>query len=287
MKTKKIDHRLLRMIVFMIILLSLFLLNSVKAQEINIDSMYYSDVDSTALAKAVEIAEADYHWTDTLDENSFKQLDASIYYMEKKFRNIESLAQTLTAGLETDDEKIRAFFIWITGHIAYDYVLYEKMMKKNEDTKKFYFKKTDSPAEKVRVFEKHYYNYASKVLKNKRGVCEGYATLFYELCRYANIPCAVVTGYADKNEDKVALKRNKKSFYTNHAWNMVKLHDEWLYLDVTWASTGTYSGRRTEPTGINLNYYLVPMNKLFPTHAANEKQTKKRNELVGNYSENY
>lgn len=255
------------------------------SQSINIDSLYYSDVDSTAIAKQVEIDEANYHWTDTLSENSFQHIDANVWYMKKKFRNIESLAETLTTGLETDDEKVRAIFIWITANIAYDYVLYEKMKKKG-DTKKVYFK-NGSEAERIRSFEKHYYDYASKVLKNKRGVCEGYATLFYELCKYANIPCAVVTGYADKNEEKVAAKRNKKNFTTNHAWNMVKLHDEWLYLDVTWASTGTYKGKRTAPTGINLHYYLTPMNKLYATHAANEKQTKKRNELVGNYSENY
>ena len=60
---------------------------------------------------------------------------------------------------------------------------------------------------------------------------------------------------------------------------------EWLYIDVTWASKGIYdtNRKRTEPTFYSPYYYLVKENQLYPDHAVNEKKSKRRNELVGNY----
>lgn len=58
------------------------------------------------------------------------------------------------------------------------------------------------------------------VLVKGIAVCEGYAKAFMMLMDIADIECIMVTGNA--GEDNVL-----------HAWNMVKLEDEWYHIDVT------------------------------------------------------
>ena len=48
-----------------------------------------------------------------------------------------------------------------------------------------------------------------------RAVCQGYATLFYRLCREVGIPVRVITS-------------------SSHAWNIVKIDDKYYNIDCTW-----------------------------------------------------
>lgn len=59
----------------------------------------------------------------------------------------------------------------------------------------------------------------SGLLKNGKGVCDGYAELFYALCLNTKIPCDVVYGFTNGE---------------GHAWNIVNLYDECYHVDVTW-----------------------------------------------------
>ena len=52
-----------------------------------------------------------------------------------------------------------------------------------------------------------------------KAVCEGYASLFYRLCRESGVPCRIVYGKSQK---------------MNHAWNIVKIGDLWYNGDPTW-----------------------------------------------------
>ncbi|MBA3971984.1 MAG: hypothetical protein H0X46_07540, partial [Bacteroidetes bacterium] len=116
------------------------------------------------------------------------------------------------------------------------------------------------------------------------GICEGYATLFYELCKASNIKCEMVAGFADNDEKKVVQRKQSKTFASNHAWNKVFIDDEWLFIDVTWASSGKYDGKRTKPVGYNPTYFLVSEKKLYTDHVVNFKQSIQRNALIGNHN---
>lgn len=58
-------------------------------------------------------------------------------------------------------------------------------------------------------------------LVDRTAVCLGYATSFQLLCDLAGVECVTVVGAAFNSEE-------------SHAWNMVRLHDEWYCVDVTW-----------------------------------------------------
>ena len=53
---------------------------------------------------------------------------------------------------------------------------------------------------------------------NRQAVCQGYASLFYRMCREAGIPVRYITGEAGEA----------------HAWNIVKMGDYWYNVDTTW-----------------------------------------------------
>lgn len=59
------------------------------------------------------------------------------------------------------------------------------------------------------------------VLLKKMAVCEGYAKAFKLLMDIAGIECIIVTGTVGESN-------------TPHAWNMVKLDNEWYHIDVTY-----------------------------------------------------
>jgi len=242
-----------------------------KAQ--NIDSIYYYNLDTTGIAAAIAEDEKNWRETDTVANGNFSAVDNRVLKLKKHYRNIPTLAQDITVGFNTDEEKVRAIFRWMTENIAYDVVDYHK---KNKTVGSIKYKGRLSKEEQAEKWEEIYYKYATKVLRKNKGICEGYATLFYELCKYNNIKCEVVSGVVKK-------ERNGKIRYAGHAWNKVYFNEQWFYLDVTWAS-GYCDDKVTQFTkSLSNYYYLTAIDKPFPTHIDKEKRTKRRNDLVGNY----
>ncbi len=59
---------------------------------------------------------------------------------------------------------------------------------------------------------------AYSALCNKKAVCQGYASLYYRLCREAGLPCRCATGSVDNEA---------------HAWNFVRIENKWYFVDTT------------------------------------------------------
>lgn len=258
----------------------LFTEKSVRAQ--NTDSIFYAGLDTVGLAKTITEDEANWRWTDTLELSDFDKIDSVALSNTKKYKTISNLSQDLTSPYTKNEDKIRSIFIWMVGNIAYDEIELANN-KKRKGEYKIRVTGRDTPSEVTKKFEDHYYDYATKVLRNKRGICEGYATLFYELCRAAGVDCDVVWGYADNDVIVVEKYKKRNACPTVHAWNKVKINGQWAYVDVTWASKSVYNGRRYEADTYNPKYYLTAEDRLYDTHIENKKRTIRRNELVGNF----
>jgi hypothetical protein len=126
--------------------------------------------------------------------------------------NVISIAKQLTDDKETDYDKVLALHDWVCTYLYYD----EDSL--NSDTVPPY--------------------YPTDILKTRKAVCRGYATLMASLCRSINIPCNVVYGYAlgnvsaDMNAewtDETASTEEQ-----NHAWNEVYVDGRWMIVDTTW-----------------------------------------------------
>lgn len=160
---------------------------------------------------------------------SFSQIPrGDINEIDRKVRFIpgittDSLAKQLIALGNSDFEKVRAIFRWITENIDYNTRIFNR--NRNKPLGHIYEDADDSSTTLKPLNER----VAAKVLKKKIAVCDGYTRLFKTLCDHAGIRSEIITGYARTN-------RSGSRFGVNHTWNAVYLDNSWHLLDVTWAS---------------------------------------------------
>lgn len=65
------------------------------------------------------------------------------------------------------------------------------------------------------------------VFINRKGTCGDYASLFAEFCKRLEIKNEIIEGYVPEyNSD------NKVYYETNHAWNVVRLGENWFHCDL-------------------------------------------------------
>ncbi len=141
--------------------------------------------------------------------------------------NLTHLSTYLIAGASTEEETIRSFYTWLIHHIRYDdgrdFVLGQKSNQHDVEA----------------------------TLRSRMAVCTGFAYLFDALCKKAQIPCEVVSGYSKIRAGVTPLLEQP-----DHAWNAVLVAGEWQLLDVTWAASiaadpAGYPGRDSD-------YYFFP-----------------------------
>lgn len=113
---------------------------------------------------------------------------------------IYEMADSVTAGCITEEEKVKAVHDWLVKNVAYDYDNYV-----------------------LKTIPNSSYGIAGPILYGK-AVCQGYAEAFEYFMDVLGIECEMVTGTAD----------NGSGIWTGHAWNKVKLNESWYYIDVTW-----------------------------------------------------
>lgn len=121
---------------------------------------------------------------------------------------------------------------------------------------------------------------AAGALINKTAVCEGYSEATKLLLNLIGIECEIVTGLANN---------------TAHAWNIVKIDDQWYMLDTTYDDPVTFINDKRIET-LSYDYFNVTSTTLKKDHSwdlsmwPNASGTKYNyfiasNKIVNNYSE--
>jgi hypothetical protein len=141
-----------------------------------------------------------------------------------------TLSRILTEPYNTEKEKVRSIFLWITDNISY-----YRMNSRLSSTRK---------GKAIANDPGNYQDYADtgplkplteriaiQVLQQRRTYCDGYARLFKSLCDHASIRSEIITGYARSD-----INTSGEKFSSNHSWNAVYFDSSWHLLDVTWAS---------------------------------------------------
>lgn len=124
----------------------------------------------------------------------------ALNFPKAKYKSSAEIVGPLIASLQTEHERVRVIYRWITDNITYSFS-----------------NRTSDP---------------NKVLKKRKAVCAGYAALFKEMLNNAGITSEIVVGYT-KTEIKDIGKKLERP---DHAWNAVRINQEWYLIDVTWAS---------------------------------------------------
>lgn len=140
------------------------------------------------------------------------------------FTSTKELADKITTDFKDEIDKAKAAYSWIAMNIAYD----TKAIGKAQKIRISYRSQAELEAKKVQ-FRKEL---ALKTLKNRKALCEGYSTLFQDLCHLMNIECEIVTGTARRLISEI----NQPNLPSNHSWNAFKINNNWFLADVTWSA---------------------------------------------------
>lgn len=130
-------------------------------------------------------------------------------------KTVQAFADYLKNSLNTQEEQVRAAYIWIGKSISYD---------KNGNVDLVSTCASDS--------------LANVILKKKKGVCTDYAELLHKICLNLGVDCYIVAGYT---------KRNNTVTDEEHAWNAIHLDDgRWLLFDPMWGAGSLSKGKFTK-----------------------------------------
>ncbi|MFN0202011.1 MAG: transglutaminase domain-containing protein [Bacteroidia bacterium] len=152
------------------------------------------------------------------------------------------LATYLTKQAETEEDKVRAIYIWIANHIHYDDSTFAQIDN--------FYVKEESDSVDMQSPE--------TVLKRRIALCEGYARLFKALCQQVGIRSEVVIGYCKEEGGALAD--------IAHAWNVVEVRKEWYMLDVTWGSGMLDAKLKRYVRKINDAYFLLDKSLFLKDH---------------------
>lgn len=151
-------------------------------------------------------------------------------------QNPEALVAYLTQNTLTDKEKVRAIFRWIADRFEYDVDSYFSGQLKAHDIQ--------------------------ELLASRKGVCDGFSSVFATLSQHAKLPVKTITGHA-KGAPSGRLEDPSKA---NHAWNAVQIEGKWYVVDATWAA-GQVNGKSYQ-RNLDEFYFLAPPEKLLLSHFA-------------------
>jgi transglutaminase/protease-like cytokinesis protein 3 len=144
---------------------------------------------------------------------------------------------------EDENELLEISFYWISKNIEYDLELSRKSVLTSSDIS------------------------IEKSLTTGKTICSGYSQLLCVFASLADIECNSISGigqnYLDPKID---------SLYTNHAWNIVLIEDEWKLIDATWGSGSYQAGSDGYTQQIDMRYFLADPRFLLIDHLPEESE---------------
>ncbi len=174
----------------------------------------------------------------------YDKVDSIMRQYSEKIKSADELYKIvyyIRNTFDVDSLRLRASFIWITENISYDIEG---------------FKKEDPRASML--------NY---VIKNKKAVCGGYAELLMFFCDAFNIESEIVYGTARAGKRDIDISRY--NLRNNHAWNAIKINNNWRLIDPTWAAGSVDDIDADEPKfykDYKELYYFTPPEKMIFNH---------------------
>lgn len=175
--------------------------------------------------------------SDTSNDNTISNIKNSIQslnpFQEISEDNEEmaAIASTLFTSSMSDYEKVKSFHDYLVIHVDYDY---DNLASDTLPDSAFT---------------------AEGAILNHLAVCEGYAKAFSYLCLQAGLEEQLIYGTAD---DGTGVQ--------THAWNQVKVGNEWYNIDVTWDDPLMNGKVITDGSNITYEYFLVPDDPFLTTH---------------------
>ena len=175
-------------------------------------------------------------------------------YKSKRLLELNKITYDLTKDLNTDVEKLRAIYYWITHNVANDFNLYTL----NERKRSCYIKDSIKLQNWNSKFKKKLFK---KLLRKKRTICTGYAYLLKEMSSIAGIESKMVNGIGRTSSVDI-----ENISMPNHTWNVVKLNNKWYLCDPTWSTGISFPEEGRFEFKYNNGYFLTDPKLFYQNH---------------------
>jgi hypothetical protein len=207
----------------------------------------------------------------TINAQSFNAIDSIVATFPKKIKSPSRVAFLIKQNFDSDSAKARAIYTYVAKNVKYDIKLAEKI--ESRKPQKFYYKNATDKKEKLEAIA---IKLANKTLKKRKGVCGGYAELYTRIAHQANLECKTVTGWGKAEEKDVGRFQNK----SRHAWNSVKIGNEWKSIDVTWGAGVVDEDKRKFFFDFKNAYFIPDEEKFALNHYIDKKDPRTTNQFA-------
>lgn len=187
----------------------------------------------------------------------YDAVDAIVDGYSNDLSSADDLIKLVNADFSKQDEKARAVFRWVATNISYDVDLAESM---NYTSKNSFSYKTEKEREiKDKKFK---LDLVSSTMNTKKTVCHGYAALMEYLYLKLGLESTIVFGNLKADPSQIGEMPD----VTNHAWNVVKIDNNWQFVDVTLAAGFVSSNTNLFKFHFNDAYFFTPPERFFLNH---------------------
>lgn len=182
----------------------------------------------------------------------YKNVDAKVKSYPTAFASPDKLAAYISKDFYSDEDKARALFIWIAYNIKYDT---SPTAAGKRDRNISYSSKSERSA-KIAAADN---DLATRTLRLRKGVCNGYASLYKVVAQQMGLKSEIIYGSAKNNPSQIG----KGPSGINHAWNAVRVNGLWKLLDVTWGAGGFAD---STGSGFDDKYFFTSPDLFFKNH---------------------
>ncbi|NIG57090.1 transglutaminase domain-containing protein [Chitinophaga sp. Cy-1792] len=196
-----------------------------KVANILILLLLCSLLPSNANCQNRDISDPNYwsHYKDTAKPLPFLQIPAKVITTPKE------IGKWLQTNCSNEIDRLKAIYAWMGSHIFYDY-----------------------PGMKNLAPYRSIYELSNKTLRTRKGVCDNYASLFWDIANAAGISTYKVSGYTRVGEVVDTAAGH------GHAWNAVNVNNKWYIIDATW---GAATDKTTGKNNFNWFFFMLPPEK--------------------------
>jgi hypothetical protein len=190
--------------------------------------------------------------------NEYTEVDAVVRNKYIKGNDAFSIAEEVTYEYESDEEKVRAIFVWIADNIEYSYETFEEQKENRADRR---IKARDEEGRQAEITALKDADLA-KALKNRAGVEADYAYMFVKMCEAVGIEAGEVTGYLRRSERTIGQMPKRP----DHIWNWAMVNGRKQFFD-TFLAAGTFDKKTKVFTkDFDDNYFMTKPRVLILSH---------------------
>lgn len=190
--------------------------------------------------------------------NEYTEIDAVVRDKYIKSNDAYTIAEEVSYEYDSDEEKIRAIFVWIADNIEYSYDTYLDQ-KENRSERRI---RSRDPEELAELILKQKEDDLAKALKKRGGVETDFSYMFIKMCEAVGIEAGEISGYLRRSERRIGQMPRRP----DHLWNWAMVDGRKQFFDVFLAA-GTFDKRAKEFTkDFDGNYFMIKPEILILSH---------------------